>query len=98
MTLVWPHTSSAVSSSDLNRWDTNKETFSQLFLNLMMLDDRAVLTADATAQDSVELSRPLPLPLELMVLPLRKRFRYHFMEDRKTNSLEKVCALYYKGL
>ncbi len=35
-------------------------------------------------------SSSLPLPLELMVAPFRKRFRYHFMEARKTNNLEKV--------
>ena len=34
----------------------------------------------------------LPLPLELMVLPLRKRFRYHFREERKTNNIEKVSS------
>ena len=38
-------------------------------------------------------SSPLPLPMELMVEPLRKRFRYHFMETKRTNNLEKVSFL-----
>ena len=51
-------------------------------------------------QDRVEevvdgdVSNRLLLPLELMLQPLRKRFQYHFMEDRKTNSLEKVCDIF----
>ena len=32
----------------------------------------------------------LPLPLEQLVQPLRKRFRYHFMGERRTNCKEKV--------
>ena len=43
--------------------------------------------------DEGEVTHPLPLPLELMVLPLRKRFKYHFTENRKTNNLEKVTHL-----
>lgn len=31
----------------------------------------------------------LVLPLQLMVLPLKKRFKYHFYGNRKTNNLEK---------
>ncbi|CAI8007227.1 RAD50-interacting protein 1 [Geodia barretti] len=32
---------------------------------------------------------PLLYPVEQLVQPLRRRFRYHFLEDRRTNLLEK---------
>ncbi len=52
-----------------------------------------------TTDDRVStISEALLLPLELMVQPLRKRFKYHFMEDRKTNSLDKVCQCFWNGL
>ncbi len=35
---------------------------------------------------------PVLLPLEVMVRPLELRFQYHFLGDRPTNRLDKVCA------
>lgn len=32
------------------------------------------------------------LPLEVMVHPLELRFRYHFLGDKPTNRLDKVCS------
>ena len=87
--LKWPLIGSASSSHDLTNWDTHQREFAQSFLNLMKLD--MWLTGnDQSSSSSKELSAPLPLPLEIMVLPLRKRFNYHFMENRKTNDLKKV--------
>lgn len=54
----------------------------------MKIDDKWVMSD--SNDETADLSRDLPLPLELMVLPLRKRFKYHFMDDRKTNDLWKV--------
>lgn len=84
--LMWPVVSAT--SHDLTCWTLHYKHFSQLFGHLMKLDDKWIMT------NSTDVSRDLPLPLELMVLPLRKRFKYHFMEERKTNNLEKVHTLY----
>ena len=55
-------------------------------------DDRRISTVstDGGVHPLRSFAEALLLPLELMVQPLRKRFRYHFMEERRTNSLEKV--------
>ncbi len=86
--LLWPLSSSAISSRDLNRWDEDKGLFSELFINLMKLD-----TSHHNGDVVKTHDMPLPLPLEVMVSPLRKRFRYHFMENRKTNNPEKVILI-----
>lgn len=84
--LDWPITGTASSSSILSKWDSQQKNFTNLFLNLMKMDENMSKECDR----KVTLFDPLPLPLELMVLPLRKRFKYHFKELRKTNVLEKV--------
>ena len=103
-TLHWPQTGPPLPTQALDVWDNHSQQFSQLFGALMKMDDRVPPKSTAPQSPApqstaptpqAEVGRwedPLPLPLELMVKPLKKRFRYHFMEDRKTNSLEKVCV------
>jgi hypothetical protein len=79
-----------MSAEALGAWDSHLQHFSQLFSALIKLDDKTPPHTPSEGAFGGVWEKPLPLPLEMMVKPLKKRFRYHFMEDRKTNSLEKV--------
>ena len=85
--LCWPQSSAAIPAAALEAWDTCSQNFTSLFHALMELDGWA---SPSQLEGRDNLGTALPLPLELMVKPLRKRFRYHFMEDRKTNNIQKV--------
>lgn len=84
--LQWPFTTSAVSSKALEAWNKNKKRFIEVFDLLIDLDEGGFPTHSSTAV----LGDSLLTPLELLVQPLRKRFKYHFFGERKTNSKEKV--------
>lgn len=66
--------------------EQKKERFSLCFRHLLALDSHCHIDKPAI----VGMDHPIFLPLELMLKPLRKRFKYHFCGDRKTNSKEKV--------
>lgn len=85
----WPFTTSAISSKALEAWNKSKKRFTEVFSLLIELDDRGFPVNEA----AVQLNDPLLGPLELLVQPLRKRFKYHFFGERKTNSKEKVCRI-----
>ncbi len=84
--LQWPFTTSAVSSQSLEVWNKNKKRFTEVF-NLWVELDKG---DSQTRSTPPLLSDPLMTPLELLVQPLRKRFKYHFFGERKTNSKKKV--------
>ena len=84
----WPLVGT-ISSSAVAAQDHKKGEFMLCFKQLLALDpshqfpiaDREVPT----------LGDPLLFPLELMLAPLRKRFRFHFYGNVKTNLPDKVC-------
>ena len=87
----WPFSSSSLSYS-LQTSDKLNKHFSVLFNLLLQLDPTSP-PGDHQQQQQGEGGRmdgPLLYPLEQMIQPLRKRFRYHFTGERRTNSLEKV--------
>ena len=82
--LHWPFSSSSISYSLHDR----NETFSQLFHLLLKLDPLG--GQQNLGNHGKNMDDPLLYPVEQLVQPLRRRFRYHFLEDRRTNLLEKV--------
>ena len=88
----WPFSSSSLSYS-LQISDKLNKHFSVLFNLLLQLDPTSPPGDQLYHQQQGEGGRmdgPLLYPLEQMIQPLRKRFRYHFTGERRTNSLEKV--------
>lgn len=83
--LGWPVTGPR-STSSIVAIEQKKERFLLCFRHLLALDCHHQL--DKTS--IVRTDDPIFLPLELMLDPLRKRFKYHFYGDKKTNSKEKV--------
>lgn len=92
--LQWPFTASAISSKALDSWTKHEKKFTELFNLLMKLEDKDTPAAEKELSVT-KLNDPLPLPLEILLQPLRKRFKYHFYGQRKTNSKEKVCCGMY---
>ena len=93
--LNWPVSSSQSSHSLNTTCDEQTQTFSNLFTLLLKLDPHWPPEENSTRGTKEKtLHDPLILPLEYLVQPLRKRFRYHFMGDRRTNCLEKVVTVY----
>ena len=88
--IKWPFVSSAISSKQAETWKKQEKKFTRLFDLLMKLDDRDSPRSPLGGLRLTDLSEPIALPLELLVAPLRKRFKFHFCGDRKTNSKEKV--------
>ena len=88
--IKWPFVSSAVSSKQAETWKKQEKKFSKLFGLLLKLDNRVSPRTLAEGFQKTSLGEPVVLPLELLLTPLRKRFRYHFTGDKKTNSKEKV--------
>ena len=92
--IKWPVVSSAVSSKQTEIWKKLEKKFTKLFSLLLKLDvddSKASLKPPLEAGfRKTSLGDPIVLPLELLLAPLRKRFRYHFSGNRKTNSKEKV--------
>ena len=90
--IKWPF-SSSISTHSLATWDKRKEQFSDLFSLLLKLDPHnspgGILSVENREKN---MSDPLLFPLEQLVQPLRKRFRYHFMGERRTNCKEKVWS------
>ena len=91
--IKWPFVSSAVSSKQAETWKRQEKKFAKLFSLLMKLDDTRASSKMPLEEGYREtsLGDPIVLPLELLLSPLRKRFKYHFSGDRKTNSKEKVA-------
>ena len=83
--LGWPVTEARPMAS-IAALDQKKEKFSLCFRHLLALDCHQHIDKPAI----VRMDDSILLPLELMLKPLRKRFKYHFCGDRKTNSKEKV--------
>ena len=91
--LKWPFTSSAVSSKALDVWQKQEKRFTELFHLLAKLDrlDRPVKREEEEEEGGpLALDDHMLLPLGQLLDPLRKRFKYHFCGDRKTNNKEKV--------
>lgn len=89
--IKWPFVTSAVSSKQAETWKKHEKKFSKLFSLLLKLDNNMVLSRTPTeGLQKTKLGEPVVLPLELLLTPLRKRFKYHFTGDKKTNSKEKV--------
>ena len=89
--IKWPFVLSAVSSKQAETWKKHEKKFSKLFCLLLKLDNNMV--SSRTLMEGFQktsLGEPVVLPLELLLTPLRKRFKYHFTGDKKTNSKEKV--------
>ena len=84
--LKWPLATQSISSDALNTWDKHQQKFIDLFKALIKLDERS-FPMDSAIRN---LGDPIILPLQLLLDPLRKRFKYHFSGDKKTNSKEKV--------
>ena len=82
--------SSAISSKQTETWKKQEKKFAKLFDLLMKLDERDLSRSPLEGLRLTGLSEPIVLPLELLLAPLRKRFKYHFCGERKTNSKEKV--------
>ena len=89
--LNWPFSSSSLSYS-LHDRDEVKKSFSELFNLLLKLDPLSPPGEQGNRGKNMD--DPLLYPMEQLVQPLRKRFRYHFVEERRTNSLEKVGGNY----
>ena len=87
--LQWPFTTSAVSSKAFESWKKREKKFTELFNLLIKLDDRDIPVLESGVA-AAKLSDPILLPIEILLQPLRKRFKYHFTGERKTNSKEKV--------
>ena len=83
--LGWPVTEARPMAS-IASMEQKKERFSLCFQHILALDCHC----HVDKPDIVRMDDPMFLPLELMLKPLRKRFKYHFCGDRKTNSKEKV--------
>ena len=83
--LGWPITGPRPMAS-VAALDQKKERFSLCFRHLLALDFHQHIDKSAV----VRMDDSILLPLELMLKSLRKRFKYHFCGDRKTNSKEKV--------
>ena len=89
--IKWPFVSLAVLSKQEEIWKKQEKRFTKLFSLLMRLDDtKASSKTPLEGFRRTSLGDPIILPLELLLSPLRKRFKYHFSGDRKTNSKEKV--------
>ena len=87
--LHWPFSSSSISYSLVQQ----NQSFSQLFGLLLQLDPLSPLGGRQNQGNHGEnMDDPLLYPVEQLVQPLRRRFRYHFVEERQTNSLEKVSG------
>ena len=85
----WPFTSS-VSSKTLDLWDKQQSRFSELFHLLLLLDEGPSPSPPPGVPPT--LTDHVILPIELLLEPLRKRFKFHFYGEKKTNSKEKVAA------
>ena len=88
--IKWPFVSSAVSSNQTEIWRKHEKKFTKLFGLLVKLDEKNSSGSPLEGFRKTNLGEPIILPLELLLAPLRKRFKYHFSGDKKTNSKEKV--------
>ncbi|VDI67318.1 RAD50-interacting protein 1 [Mytilus galloprovincialis] len=75
----WPMIGNTVKSPPVHS-SQHYELLEKLFMSLLAIQ---------LPQSVSDKQDELLLPLQLMVLPLRKRFKYHFYGNRKTNNLEK---------
>ena len=94
--IKWPFVPSAVSSKQTEIWKKLERKFTKLFSLLLKLDDDSKASLKPPLEAGfrrTSLGDSIVLPLELLLAPLRKRFRYHFSGNRKTNSKEKVRRL-----
>ena len=81
----WPLVGT-ISSSAIAAQDYKKGEFMSCFKQLLALEQFPVAADRAVPA----LGDSLLLPLELMLAPLRKRFRFHFYGNVKTNLPDKV--------
>jgi hypothetical protein len=94
--IKWPFVSSAVSSKQTEIWKKLEKKFTKLFSLLLKLSDKDTEASSKPPPQleagfrKTSLRDPIILPLELLLAPLRKRFKYHFSGNRKTNSKDKV--------
>lgn len=75
----WPMIGNTLKAPPVHNSQHN-ESLEILFLSLLTIQ---------LPQSILDQHDELILPLQLMVLPLKKRFKYHFYGNRKTNNLEK---------
>lgn len=87
--LKWPFSTSALSSQAIEAWDKHSKRFTELFNLLLQLDEDSLSQPHSTSTPNCDIGAPVLLPLELLLEPLRKRFRFHFSGERKTNCKEK---------
>lgn len=84
--MSWPLTKD-LSIKNLQTWKKKESEFALCFRHLIAIEKIKYLSSEVSIP---QLDDPLILPLELLVAPLRKRFRYHFYGDKKTNAKHKV--------
>ncbi len=82
----WPFTSSS-SSKAMEDWDRQRKRFTEVFNLLLQMDKNP---SPSLVPSVPGLGDPVLLPIQLLLEPLRKRFKFHFFGERKTNLKEKV--------
>ena len=85
----WPLVGT-LSSTAMLAQQHKKTEFVSCFKQLLALVSPHHFTL--TGEGVPKLSDPLLFPMEQLLAPLRKRFRFHFYGNVKTNSPDKVCV------